>query len=518
MKRIICFLIFILFIFNSCQKNPDIIEKKLSSKNSYEIKDAISDIWRLNKTEYTVNLAELLSNKELYEDAAFALSILASDNVDLLVLNKMNATEDKTGHYIYFYLRKKKKQGIVENIKRYLKLDINNIDMSFVYYFLNDEYEKAAAIFEKTQTLDLTKKEFLIAIGNKKQSKLINFLNQIKDAKYLPVAKWALNQINKKSNIKHDFKDRVITYNPYWKKYEKNPIMPTIPDTFKSIHTANPDILTANRMIYFYYRGGDGNDRIAVANAPYDSFDGKTFFDYPKNPVISIGKDAFDDLAVLDPASVFFNKKVFLYYSGLGKGDDAIGLAISENFYDFVKYKKNPALIGRAPEIVLKDNLLYLYYVLPNEKMGYSIYLATSRDGYNFYRFGSAPVFTYGENNAWDSKTVTTPRIREQNGIYYMVYAGDDRYMDYPPFFGIAFSFDLINWYRSTQNPVFSRGAKGRWDDGGIWFAEVFPYKDKLYMYYEGWGGGSSHEKEYGPGGHSQIGMAESDFKLEDML
>ena len=132
--------------------------------------------------------------------------------------------------------------------------------------------------------------------------------------------------------------------------------------------------------------------------------------------------------------------------------------------------------------------------------------------------FGGKPVFTYGAEGSWDSRSVTTPRIVERDGIYYMIYCGDDRYLDYPPFFGLAFSYDLVNWYRSSQNPVFSRGAKGAWDDGGIWFGEAFPYKDKWYLYYEGWGGGESHEKEYGPGGRSQIGMATSLVAIEDML
>ncbi len=513
------FLILIILFFNiSCKKSAETIEQQLQSDNPYKIKSAIDDVWRLNKTEYLTYLADLLSNTKVFEYAAFALSLMASDNVDLLVLNRMNTAVDKTGHYIYFLLRKKKKSSIIDNIKNNLKPYEKNTDNQFVYCFLNGELQRAAEFFHQTTNLDLIKKEFIIEIGHRKEKRLVDFLKSINDANYVPMAKWALNRIEPKSIIRVDFRDKVIKNNPYWKKNEKNPVMPVVQATFKSIHTANPDILVENRMIYFYYRGGDGNDRIAIATAPYDTFDGKTFSDYPNNPIISIGKDAFDDLAVLDPAALYFNKKVFLYYSGLGKGDDAIGLAVSENFYDFTKYKNNPVLTGRAPEVVLKDNLIYLFFVLPNERMGYSIYLATSRDGYNFQRFSTAPVFTYGDYDQWDSKTVTTPRIREINGVYYMIYAGDDKYMDYPPFFGIAFSYDLINWHRSTQNPIFSRSPKGEWDDGGIWFAEIFPYKDKLYMYYEGWGGGESHEKEYGPGGHSQIGMAESKYKLEDML
>jgi predicted GH43/DUF377 family glycosyl hydrolase len=295
--------------------------------------------------------------------------------------------------------------------------------------------------------------------------------------------------------------------------------MPSVNGTFKSVHTANPDILTTNDMIYFYYRGGDGHDRIAMASVPYNSFDGTNFNDYPRNPVINIGNDSFDDLAALDPAAVFFRDRVFLYYSGLGKkSNDSVGLATSKDFYNFTKAPRNPVITGRAPAIVLKEGIIYMYYVMPNEYNGYSVFLATSDDGYNFVKFGTVPVFTYGTGDAWDSRSVTVPRIREKDGVYYMFYAGDDRYRDYPPYFGVAFSYDLVHWYRSTQNPVFSRSKKGAWDDGGIWFPEVFPYKGKLYLYYEGWGGGESHEKEYGAGGHSQIGMAVSEYDLADML
>ena len=99
-----------------------------------------------------------------------------------------------------------------------------------------------------------------------------------------------------------------------------------------------------------------------------------------------------------------------------------------------------------------------------------------------------------------------------------MMYCGDDKYIDYPAYFGLAFSYDLVNWYRSTQNPIFSRSKKGNWDDGGIWYAQIFKYKKKWYLWYEGWGGGESHETEYGPGGHSQIGLAIFDGEIEDLL
>lgn len=391
----------------------------------------------------------------------------------------------------------------------------------FLLSAVKGDYKTAMMLFEKAEGANDAKKEFLLLLGEKKYGPAYGFLEKTgrADAYLRPFAVWAMHRIKPVNKIIVDKADRIITRNPYWKRCGDRPVFPTVSGTFKSLHTANPDILATHDMIYFYYRGGNGNDRIAVASVPYFSFNGTNFNDYPGNPVVNIGHDSFDDLAALDPAAVFFRGHVFLYYSGLGKkGDDSAGLAISEDFYNFKKARKNPVLMGRAPDVVLRDGIIYMYYVLPNEYGGYSVYLATSDDGYNFVKFGNAPVFTYGAGHEWDSKSVTVPRIRQEDGVYYMFYAGDDTYRDYPPYFGIAFSYDLIHWYRGTQNPVFSRSRRGAWDDGGIWFAEVFPYKGKMYMYYEGWGGGESHDKEYGPGGHSQIGLATSEYDVADML
>ena len=47
-------------------------------------------------------------------------------------------------------------------------------------------------------------------------------------------------------------------------------------------------------------------------------------------PIVDIGDTGtFDSTHVLDPAAVRFRDRVLLYYSGVGDGPDAIGLATS---------------------------------------------------------------------------------------------------------------------------------------------------------------------------------------------
>jgi beta-xylosidase len=53
----------------------------------------------------------------------------------------------------------------------------------------------------------------------------------------------------------------------------------------------------------------------------------------------------------------------------------------------------------------------------------------------------------------------------------------------------LATSDDLINWTKvQNDQPLFTRGPHGAWDQGAIWPTAIFEYKDKLYLYYEAWG------------------------------
>ena len=93
-----------------------------------------------------------------------------------------------------------------------------------------------------------------------------------------------------------------------------------------------------------------------------------------------------------------------------------------------------------------------------------------------------------------------------------MVYQGSDKNFDYPARFHVAYSDDLLSWTKvDNSQPFFNRGEAGAWDQGAIWFGEVFEYDGTLYMYYEGWGNNSAvadRDTPYFSGGHSSTGCA----------
>jgi predicted GH43/DUF377 family glycosyl hydrolase len=302
-----------------------------------------------------------------------------------------------------------------------------------------------------------------------------------------------------------------------WVRHPRNPVFPAAPGTWRESQTANPDLLLLGDTWHLYFRGQQGgHDRIGLATAPRDRFDGVTW-DIRPEPVIDVGgPGSWDEQHVLDPAAVLHDGRLYLYYSAVSpRCERAICLAVSEDGIQFRKHPGNPVLVGGAPEVVVRDGVFHLYFwqSVPGSR-GFQIHLATSRDGFAFD--GSEPpiALPVGPPGAWDSFTVETPRIFSEGGLYYMLYCGSDRNADYPFHAGLATSNDLRCWEKYPGNPVFSRGDEGAWDEGAVWFTTVERIGGRYYLWYEGYGGGTARTEEYGSylrGGRSQVGLATMD-------
>lgn len=274
-----------------------------------------------------------------------------------------------------------------------------------------------------------------------------------------------------------------------FEKYPDNPLVSlgAAPGTWREDASMTVDVVDRGDHWQIFYVGKKSQqDGIGIATAIKEGFNGKMWSDDPRNPIIAPGeKGAFDSKHCVDPACAFWHDQYYLYYSALGDGPDSLGLAISDDGLNFVKEEK-PVMVGRAPEVVVKDDLLYMFYSMDNPKGGYEFHLATSKDGKKFSEEG--PIFRPSDNE-WDSKSLVTPRIFFEKGIYIMSYAGDAEEKDYPKNFGFAFSKDLRSWKRYPLNPAFSAGAPGSWESKAIWYPEILKVKDIYYLWYEGFNG-----------------------------
>ncbi len=281
-----------------------------------------------------------------------------------------------------------------------------------------------------------------------------------------------------------------------WHRGAASPILPPKGHGWKRRWTANPDFLHFRGQTFLYYRGNgtltnDPNepvhDRIGLGLVETVLPGEMSLRDVTGGqPIIDVGPEgAFDARNVLDPASVVFQDKVWLYYSG----DDptnthTIGLAVSEDGVHFEK--KGAVLPGRAPEIVLKDGILLLLYQTFDEGRGCTLHAATSTDGRQFTPVSVDPIYPRPPGQ-WDSFSVTTARIHEPgDGWYYLLYGGSAYLADEPDYFGLARSRNLLDWTPHPGNPIFGAGAKGEPDGGALWFPALYETPEQFVMLYEG--------------------------------
>jgi hypothetical protein len=231
-------------------------------------------------------------------------------------------------------------------------------------------------------------------------------------------------------------------------------------------------------------REGD-HDRIGVARVVSLTSSGIEF--EPLNgglPVVDVGTDGeFDGTDVLDPAPVEFKGKVFLYYSAIGGGPDSVGLAISEDGASFQKFGK--LMEGRAPDIVLLGDSLFMVYQRADEAGNYRVHLARSEDGLSFQDVQKEPVLRPSPGT-WDSLSIATVRLSKEGDVIYALYGGSSYLADEPDFFGLARTRDMIEWEFHPGNPIFGCGPKGAPDGGAIWFPALHETQGSFVMLYEG--------------------------------
>ncbi|MFZ5519172.1 MAG: hypothetical protein ACOY90_21255 [Candidatus Zhuqueibacterota bacterium] len=318
-------------------------------------------------------------------------------------------------------------------------------------------------------------------------------------------------------------------------RYPGNPIIPRTPGTFFSIFSANPDLLIFNDMYYLYFRGQAeaGHDQIGVACTRPGNFDGIHWKFAPENPILRVGADAddFDSGHILDPATIVWNGQVYLYYSAHNinwktrNAPSGIGLAVSTDGIRFGKHLQNPVVYGTAPEAIVFQNRVHLFFQRRCAAGYFEIHHCPSDDGMTFSERDARIVFRPSAiPGAFDEYSISTVRIWPEGDWFYMVYGGCDRFYDYPIAFGLARSRDLLDWERYPGNPIFARGEAGTWDEGAVWFATMYNHRGKYLLWYEGAGCGIDSSTEqgkrasqecrdqdyggYGKTSFSQIGLA----------
>lgn len=289
-----------------------------------------------------------------------------------------------------------------------------------------------------------------------------------------------------------------------FQRYENNPIFkPEGPSSWRNLHIANAGILNPTISPdgnWWLYLRGTGNtpkycDQIGLYKQSSENF--KPFGpwdEYHSNPVLPIGENgSFDDGFLLDTAPVVGGEDtVFVYYNGNNSDRTKHGLCVrysTDGGYTFNGIEE-PLLKGKGcSDAVYHNNKYYIYYGGGNPCRLYVSVTSNPLSLEYAKTYETIPIGN-GPSN-FDSHAVNGSMVFRLKGVnkWFTSYQGSSNSYDFPDRFHIAMSDDLIHWEKVQNDiPLFTRGSAGEWDQGAIWFCEIFEHEDMLYLYYEGWG------------------------------
>jgi len=289
-----------------------------------------------------------------------------------------------------------------------------------------------------------------------------------------------------------------------FQRYENNPVFkPQGGPSWRNQHMANAGILSPDKSPdgnwWMYLRGsGDSPyycDQIGLYQQSASDF--KPFGpwnEYRNNPVLPVGaQGSFDDGFLLDTAPVVGeNGVVYVYYNGNNRDRSKHGLCVrysTDGGYTFEGIDA-PVLVGKGcSDAVYHDGKYYIYYGGGNPCR---LYVTVTDNPLSFegaQTYETIPIG--GGPSNFDSYAVNGSMVFRLKGVdkWFASYQGSSNVYDFPDRFHIAVSDDLIHWTKiENDKPLFTRGSRGQWDQGGIWFCEIIEHEDMLYLYYEGWG------------------------------
>ena len=301
-----------------------------------------------------------------------------------------------------------------------------------------------------------------------------------------------------------------------WERSSANPVIPYGAEWCREF-IAPSSLLVEDGEVTLYVEGGSSDrENFGRYSTSTDAVLSRSWEADPANPVLEPSEDGFDRGSVFDPYAIRVGPDLRIYYSATSGGahefaEHTSGAGHEAPVREFIgmarwtgsAFERHPTSVleGRCPCVLEREGTLYLFYVKV-VRGGYRIFAASSADGSNFEPVSDAPVLDIGTAGAWDSFTVTTPKVFEDDDRFVMLYAGDDQQIDDPTGIGIAVSDDLLHWERHPGNPVFVPGPSGGFDSVSVASTVPFLLKGRWHIVYAG------GDQLVADGLRSQVGIA----------
>jgi predicted GH43/DUF377 family glycosyl hydrolase len=246
-------------------------------------------------------------------------------------------------------------------------------------------------------------------------------------------------------------------------------------------------------------------DEIEIANLadanlgpPY----AETFTRYGGNPILDLGAGgSLDDVHVYTPAVLKEGNGTYKMYFAMHDGSNVrIGLANSDDGYEWTKYESNPVLnLGPGGSFddthvqlgsVFKIGSTYHLYYAGYHGSSWQIGHATSDDGIAWTRDPANPVLPIGNEIQITSTSVYSPAMLYEDGIFRVWYTAYDASVTKKYYIASAASEDGSHFDR--HGVVISPGFQGEADMSVCQYPAVMKDPDYGTYILQYAGGGAS--------------------------
>ncbi len=190
---------------------------------------------------------------------------------------------------------------------------------------------------------------------------------------------------------------------------------------------------------------------------------------YDLNPVIQ--KDSnWNYNLIVGPTVQFIENKYFMWYSGNGATPFQVGLAYSDDGFEWQNEETNPILtIGsdgdfdsfniRWPYVIYDKGVYKMWYAGSTNGNDWQVGYATSVDGISWDKYDQSPVFIPSDED-WESYSIRLGAIVLKDEIYHLWYDGSSDGFHTTSAIGYAQSTDGINWNRIGAGPTLRAGSE----------------------------------------------------------
>ena len=282
-----------------------------------------------------------------------------------------------------------------------------------------------------------------------------------------------------------------------WVKYAGNPVLAPTEGDWDGDFVTTPRVLYQGNMYRMWYQGGhSGVNHIGYAT----SSNGYSWIKH--GIVLSAGDPGDWDSSSVSLGSVLWNGTAYLMWytgtNGITYPGGAVGLAISTDGLNWIKYSGNPVLTPSAlgndqkyiatPYVIslkLTYNMWYTGKGSASPTVNKIVY-ATSFDGIHWSKWPGPVLTPSTTQTAWDSGGVYSPSVIWNGQIFGLWYSGLNQ-TGVVPRIGYSTSPDGGTWTKSASNPILFPGPPGSWDSAGVEQPCVVQVGNTFLMFYDGY-------------------------------